>query len=191
MCDYSLELYWSRPATAGERYVLHRFRSGSRGFVDPADCSTAICMPPGARLLLEGLSERLQLAFAVEQSAEVTMMRLPCRGSVYRDGVRFADGREVLLQSLNVGLSAALLPRDLDAMFGLQGHEAPASALARSPVSIAVQARESFSRYVARLRVAGSERFRARVSTRRRLPGPASQLRVSQPADWSGMVRPT
>ena len=43
MCDYSLEIYRSRPAVQGEQYTLHRFRSGTIGFVAPADCTTAVC----------------------------------------------------------------------------------------------------------------------------------------------------
>ena len=33
MCDYSLELYRSRPATKNETVTLHRFPSGTMGFV--------------------------------------------------------------------------------------------------------------------------------------------------------------
>ena len=54
MCDYSLEIYRSRPAIAEEQYTLSRFRSGSMGFIAGTDCDTAICMPAGARLRLEG-----------------------------------------------------------------------------------------------------------------------------------------
>ena len=36
MCDYSLEMYQSRPAQQGEEYISNRFRSGSVGFVSPA-----------------------------------------------------------------------------------------------------------------------------------------------------------
>lgn len=53
------------------------------------------------------------------------MIRLPFRGRTHRDGVRFADGREVLLQSLNVGVTAALVPRDLSGLFDLQADAAP------------------------------------------------------------------
>ena len=52
MCDYSLELYRSRQAVNEEHYTLHRFRSGTLGFVVESDCTTAICMPAGARLRL-------------------------------------------------------------------------------------------------------------------------------------------
>ena len=121
MCDYSLETYRSRPAANEEQYTLHRFRSGTLGFVARTDCTTAICIPAGGRLRLEGLDERPQRAFRVGPTEEVVMIRLRLRDNMHRDGVRFGNGREVLLQSLNVGLSAMLLPRDLTAIFDLKG----------------------------------------------------------------------
>jgi hypothetical protein len=124
MCDYSLEIYRSRPAVQEEQYSLHRFRSGTVGFVHPADCHTAVCMPTGARLRLEGINETVQRAYCVGAFESVVMMRLPFRGNTHRDGVRFSDGREVLLQSLNVGVSAMLEPRDLDELLDLRSAQA-------------------------------------------------------------------
>jgi hypothetical protein len=120
VCDYSLEIYRSRPAVQGEQYTLHRFRSGTIGFVAPADCATAVCMPAGARLRLEGLNEAMQRALNVGPAEAVEVIRLPHRGRTHRDGIRFADGREVLLQSLNVGATATLAPRDLTELFDLK-----------------------------------------------------------------------
>ena len=121
MCDYSLELYRSRQAVNEEHYTLHRFRSGTLGFVVESDCTTAICMPAGARLRVDGLDKRLQRSLRVRATEEVVMVRLPFRNHTHRDGVRFANGREVMLQDLNPGLSAMLMPRDLAAIFDLKG----------------------------------------------------------------------
>jgi hypothetical protein len=126
MCDYSLEIYRSRPAMQGERYVLHRFRSGTLGFVAPADCTTAVCMPAGAKIRLDGLNEAVQRALRVGPTEMVEMTRLPLRGHTHRDGVRFADGREVLLQTLNAGTMATLAPRDLAEIFDLKAAAEPA-----------------------------------------------------------------
>ena len=120
MCDYSLELYRSRPAVQEEQYTLHRFPSGTMGFVAARDCETAVCMAPGARLHLEGIGETVQRAFAVGAAEDVVMTRLDVTGHAHRDAVRFANGREVLLQSLNAGLSAKLAPRDLEEVLGLK-----------------------------------------------------------------------
>lgn len=120
MCDYSLELYRSRPAVQEEQYTLHRFPSGTMGFVAGTDCETAVCMPAGARLSLEGINETVQRAFSIGPAEAVTMIRLDVTGHAHRDAVRFANGREVLLQSLNAGVSAKLAARDLDEVLGLK-----------------------------------------------------------------------
>jgi hypothetical protein len=125
MCDYSLEFYRSRPAVNEEQYTLHRFDSGTLGFIAGTDCTTAVCMPAGVRLRLEGLDERLQRALCVGPTEEVVMIRFPFRENFHCDGVRFGNGREVLLQSLNAGLSAMLVPRDLTAIFNLKGVAEP------------------------------------------------------------------
>jgi hypothetical protein len=124
MCDYSLELYRSRPAVQEEQYTLHRFPSGTMGFVAATDCQTAVCMPAGARLRLEGINETAQRAFAIGPVEQVTMTRLDVTGHAHRDAVRFANGREVLLQSLNLGVSARIAPRDLEEILGLRDEPA-------------------------------------------------------------------
>jgi hypothetical protein len=86
MCDYSLEMYRSRPAAMGEQYVLHRFRSGTLGFVDPADCTTAVCLPAGASLRLQAISRRLQRTLCLGPAPEAVMFRLPFGPGVHRDG---------------------------------------------------------------------------------------------------------
>ncbi len=106
MCDYSLELYRSRPAQIGEKYVLTHFRSGSRGFASPGDCSTAVCIPYDTQLRLEGIPERLQDELGVESDEEVTFTRVD--HGRYRDWVRFANGAKTSLQRLNPGITAAL-----------------------------------------------------------------------------------
>jgi len=153
MCDYSLEMYHSRLACAGERYVLHRFRSGSLGFVDPTDCETAVCVPAGARLRLEGISPRVQQAYSLGWTADVIMTRVSHSGRFYRDGVRAANNREFLLQSLDPGVCGVLLPRDLEAVFDLTGPQATTVDRPENAVApIAARAVERFTHYLARLR---------------------------------------
>jgi len=107
MCDYSLEAYRSQPATTGERYVLDRFPSGSKGFTTEPGCMTAICMMADTKLRLEGIAPEVQIALGVRDSEEVTMTRLDI--GPYRDAVRFTNGQEVVLQRLNAGLRATVL----------------------------------------------------------------------------------
>lgn len=106
MCDYSLEAYKSRPARKGEEYVLHRFPSGSKGFVSAGDCQTAVCMAADTRLRLSGLSVEGSDLQGVGPVEEVTFVQL--EHGWYRDGVRFANGVECSLQRLPIGVKATV-----------------------------------------------------------------------------------
>ncbi len=76
MCDYSLEAYRSRPARKGERYVTHRFESGSIGLTAAGDRSTAVCVAPDMRLRLQGLPKDVQDRFDVGPEEDVNFVRL-------------------------------------------------------------------------------------------------------------------
>lgn len=106
MCDYSLELYRSIPAATGESYKLVRFGTGSMGFAARGGCDTAACVPAGAHLRLEGIDQALQSTLGIGATEEVVMTRLD--GGLHKDAVRFANGREISLQSLNAGLTATM-----------------------------------------------------------------------------------
>lgn len=106
MCDYSLEMYRSRPARAGERYETFRFASGSIGFVDPSDTATAVCLACDTRLTLERIPAQLQANLGVKETEDVTFARLEL--GPHHDGVRFANGSEVTLQQLGVGVIGSI-----------------------------------------------------------------------------------
>ena len=106
MCDYSLEMYGSRPAREHERYVTTRFPSGSIGFAAPGDCNTAICVQYDMTLMLENIPREVQTALGVREMEDVTFIRLD--HGAYRDGVRFANGRQISLQQLATGVGAVL-----------------------------------------------------------------------------------
>ena len=102
MCDYSLEMYRSRPAQVGEQFVTSRFPSRSIGLTVPGDCHTAVCLMADTKLRIEGVSEDFQRTYGVEAAEDATFIRRDS-GS-YRDAIRFANGAEVLLQQLGVGV---------------------------------------------------------------------------------------
>jgi hypothetical protein len=68
MCDYSLAGIPNRLAVEGEELVVHRFPTNSMGLASPcasvswwsAKQNPAVCVPPGARLILHDVPERLQ-----------------------------------------------------------------------------------------------------------------------------------
>jgi hypothetical protein len=110
MCDYSLAHYPNRLACEGEQLVVYRFSSGTLGLVssrpslrDLVSGLPAICVPPGARLVLQDIPERLQQVLGVSAVEEVTFTEQNAEDFTHRDAVRFASGREVLLQNLACG----------------------------------------------------------------------------------------
>jgi hypothetical protein len=76
------------------------------GFAAGTSCDTAACVPAGAHLRLEGIDEALQQTLGIGATEEVVMTCL--EGGLHKDAVRFANGREISLQSLNPGLSATM-----------------------------------------------------------------------------------
>ena len=118
MCDYSLAHFPNRLAVEGEHLVVHRFATWTLGLA-PARCGwkqllfparlPAVCVPPGARLRLYDIPPDLQRRLGVRAVEEVTFIERSLEAFTYRDGVRFANGREILLQQLTCGQRAAAL----------------------------------------------------------------------------------
>jgi hypothetical protein len=108
MRDYSLEMYASRPAREAEKYVTTRFPSGSVGLAAPGDCRTAVCVQYDTHFNLEGISSDLQSRLDVQSFEHVVFARL--QHGAYRDGVRFANGKELSLQILGPGVGVTLAP---------------------------------------------------------------------------------
>src|SRR6266571_5968158 len=118
MCDYSLTGIPNRLAVEGEELVVHRFPTGSIGLASPcasasrwwsAKQNPAVCVPPGARLILHDVPERLQHNLTVGPIEEVTFVQLSATPYQFRDAVRFNNGREILLQNLQCGQQVEVL----------------------------------------------------------------------------------
>jgi hypothetical protein len=116
MCDYSLAGIPNRLAKEGERLVVCRFSTGSMGLTSGASLwrslfkeTPAVCVPPGARLLLRDIPCDLQQQFDVQATEEVTFVQLSAEAYRHRDAVRFRNGREVLLQRLKYGQRVEVL----------------------------------------------------------------------------------
>jgi hypothetical protein len=132
MCDYSLHIYPNRLAVDGEELVVHRFGGASLGLAAPADlravlvCNEpdalwsriklwfkeqwepqqqvpAVCVPPGARLMLKDIPKSLQRELSVGEMEEVKFVETTAETNTYRDAVRFANCRQILLQALHEG----------------------------------------------------------------------------------------
>jgi hypothetical protein len=138
MCDYSLMYLPNRLANEGEELVTHRFAGGTIGLVSQSDLHrtshpvprqrrtfwsvlkeaftphetkslTAVCVPPGARLLLHDIPEHLQRQIGIGSAEPVVFTQITANQNSYRDSVRFRNGREVLLQRLSEGQRVRVL----------------------------------------------------------------------------------
>ena len=116
MCDYSLAGVPNRLAVEGERLVACCFSTGSMGLTADAFLwrswfkeTPAVCVPPGARLLLRDIPRDLQRQLDVQATEEVTFVQLSAQAYQYRDAVRFRNGRELLLQRLKCGQRVEVL----------------------------------------------------------------------------------
>jgi len=134
MCDYSLMGVPNRLAREGEDLLLYEFPSGTRGFTPcpsgdhgsfswrdalggflkallgvPEAGKVAVCIPPGARLLLLDVPLDLQAAEKVPHDAEVTFTQISAQAYAHRDAIRFENGHELLLQFLDEGQRIRIL----------------------------------------------------------------------------------
>jgi len=125
MCDYSPAGLRTRLAVESEELVLYRFPTGSLGLTSPAELEAhrkefrgwqhwfdprevpcAACIPPGARLLLRDIPDRLQKHLALEIEENVVFTQKSSEVGRLRDGFRFTNGQEIPLQRLAAGTTA-------------------------------------------------------------------------------------
>lgn len=139
MCDYSLAGLPNRLAAEGETLVMHRFQTGSMGLAPSRDASSpaqrtcpgirgfwrrlvggfetlndnskavAVCVPPGARLLMQQIPDNLQQRWKVGSEEEVVFVQIGALANSFRDAVRFFHGTQVLLQDFPSGIPVRVL----------------------------------------------------------------------------------
>jgi hypothetical protein len=63
----------------------------------------AVCIPPGARLILRDIPKHLQRELGVGDTEEVQFVETTAEVNTYRDAVRFSNCRQALLQQLREG----------------------------------------------------------------------------------------
>ena len=109
MCDYSLTSVKSRAAQLEDKLITTNFGTGTTGFADVSDDSTAICVLPGTEIAFE---EEVQAIGQSGKSAHKTAVFQQFNKEVYHthhDGLEFADGTSVLLALLHPGQRARVL----------------------------------------------------------------------------------
>jgi hypothetical protein len=115
MCDYSLHLVASRPATVGDKLVTTDFtRSITRGFSAVGEPDVAVCLLPGTEIAFE---EEVQYdrAFSLFGKARVDHKVARFRQvnmddpHVHHDALEFPGGQIVMVTRLMPGQRAAVL----------------------------------------------------------------------------------
>ena len=69
----------------------------------------AVCVPPGARLLVRNIPQDLQRRFRVGQDEAAVFAQISSEFNSYRDAVRFHSGCVVRLQELREGMAVQVL----------------------------------------------------------------------------------
>lgn len=139
MCDYSLTGLPNRLAREGEELVVHRFRTGSVGLASPASLRPAdpppaspsgniwkrivaflaapsaandvcaVCIPPGARLVLSSVPQKVKSKWDVTEGTRVLFTQTTAAAYTYRDAFLMPNGSTVLLQCLPEGMRVVVL----------------------------------------------------------------------------------
>ena len=129
MCDYSLMMVPNRLAAEGEELAAHRFQSGTTGFVacssftiwraeqdqknlwrrlkdwfaSVGEPAPVVCIPPGARLLVERGRSASRRRPNPDSADLATFTQLSAEANQHRDALRFDDGTTVTLGMLAEG----------------------------------------------------------------------------------------
>jgi hypothetical protein len=139
MCDYSLTGLPNRLAREGEELIVHRFRTGSMGLASvadlqrsttpaasprksiweriaaflappPAACEVcAVCVPPGARLVLSSVPQKVKSKWDVTEGTHVLFTQTTEAAYTYRDAFLMPNGCSVLLQCFPEGMRVVVL----------------------------------------------------------------------------------
>ena len=116
MCDYSLHLVASRPATVGDKLVTTALNDSlTRGFAAVGEPHVAVCLLPGTEVAFEREVERERVfklfrnqKFIKEKVARFRQINLE-QPHVHHDALEFPDGQVVLLTRLREGQHATVL----------------------------------------------------------------------------------
>jgi len=73
----------------------------------------AVCIPPGATLVLKDIPRALQRELGVGEIEEVTFIETSANVNTYRDAVRFKNQAQILLQALHEGQRVHVVSLDL------------------------------------------------------------------------------
>lgn len=108
MCDYSLMHVPNRLAVEGEKLVTTRFGMVI-GLASKSNLRCAVCIPPGASLLLQNIPKDIRRTNKVGPIERVKFDQFDYAQNTFRDGVVFRNGKKILLQDLDEGMEVEVL----------------------------------------------------------------------------------
>ena len=133
MCDYSLHLVASRPATVGDTLVTTDFtRSITRGFSAVGEPDVAVCLLPGTEIAFEE-EVHYDRAFSLFGKARVEHKVARFRQvnmddpHVHHDALEFPGGQIVMVTRLMPGQRASVLQLPVTGQEQARKEEAPAA----------------------------------------------------------------
>ena len=91
------------------RFVLIEIVDGQ----EKSKAVPAVCIPPGARLLLRDIPQHLQRKIGIGREEEVTLTQVSLDSIVHQDAVHFRNGCVVSLQRLQEGQRVRVLTNSL------------------------------------------------------------------------------
>ena len=95
------------PRNPGRRTVWQKIRAFFDPTAAPAVC--AVCLPPGAKLLISDIPPRLQQQWGTGERETGVFTQTSAAVNTYRDAVRFSGGCEVRLQEFREGMRVRVL----------------------------------------------------------------------------------
>lgn len=99
-------------ATAGKPWswaAIKEWFRANRPQWQPDKRTPAVCVPPGARLVLKDIPKGLQRELGIGEVEEVKFVEISAEVNTYRDAIRFKNGRQLLLQALREGQRVTVL----------------------------------------------------------------------------------
>ena len=111
MCEFSLQFFSNREAREGEQLILKKFPTGTKGLISPFEEFNApvVCLKPKTKVFLQRIPRNLQEQLGVGPKSEATFAKLHFEHVDYHDGFIFPNGKEILIQDLDLGIFARVL----------------------------------------------------------------------------------
>ncbi len=116
MCDFSLKSVKSRAANVADKLITKNFGTGTKGFADPADLDTAVCVLPGTEIAFDDVVVKATGSFFVGWGKETTTHKTAIFRQInkesehmHHDCLEFPDGTQTLLTQLEDGQYATIL----------------------------------------------------------------------------------